>query len=174
MNVVIDFANLSLKDALDLAILIEEEAQERYQEFVQVLGARYTGDASDFFAEMVKNEAKHAAALMQRRKELFGDTPRSVSAEMIWDVEAPSQDRPRAFMSTRQALLISKESEQKAHAFFDAALKHVKDPAVKELFVELREEEAEHEQMVDALLAKVRGDDEPDQGDEDGDPPPQL
>ena len=26
----IDFANLSLKDALDLAILVEDEAQERY------------------------------------------------------------------------------------------------------------------------------------------------
>jgi len=29
----IDFASLSLKDALDLAVLVEEEARERYEEF---------------------------------------------------------------------------------------------------------------------------------------------
>ena len=29
----IDFRALSLKDALDLAVLIEQEAEERYEEF---------------------------------------------------------------------------------------------------------------------------------------------
>ena len=33
----IDFATLTLMDTLDLAILIEEEARDRYQEFVEQL-----------------------------------------------------------------------------------------------------------------------------------------
>ena len=37
MSVDIDFANLSIKDALDLAVLVEEEAEERYRELADNL-----------------------------------------------------------------------------------------------------------------------------------------
>ena len=45
----IDFSQLSAQDALDLAILIEEEAEERYQEFAHQMDVHHTPDAAGFF-----------------------------------------------------------------------------------------------------------------------------
>ena len=42
----IDFASLTLQDALDLAILIEEEAKERYEEFAENLSLHHTPEAA--------------------------------------------------------------------------------------------------------------------------------
>ena len=71
----IDFASLSLQDALDLAILVEEEAQERYLEFVDQMEQHHTPEAARFFAAMAKNEQKHGEELRARRRSLFGDAP---------------------------------------------------------------------------------------------------
>ncbi len=45
----IDFSTLSLMDALDIAILVEVEACERYELFNSQLGHRYPDDAADVF-----------------------------------------------------------------------------------------------------------------------------
>ena len=78
MAATIDFASLSLQDALDLAILVEEEAQERYLEFVDQMEQHHTPEAAKFFAMMARNEQKHGEELRARRHGLFGDAPRRV------------------------------------------------------------------------------------------------
>jgi len=167
--VAIDFSRLELKDALDLAILIEQEARERYETFSRIVGGRYAGDAADMFREMARNEAKHETQLAERRKTAFGDAPRVVSRGMFEDVEAPDVTKPRVFMSARQAMEVALQSEEKAWEFFDKALAHVKDPYVKVLFQELRGEEAQHAAMVRARLEKLPAG--PDLEEEDADEP---
>jgi len=152
----IDFANLSLMDALDLAILVEDEAQERYQEFAEQMEQHRTPEAAKFFRYMIENEAKHGRELSARRVQRFGDAPRSVSRAMIFDIEAPDYDAARAFMTPRQAMEAAMASEIKAHAFFVAALPSLKDAEVRALFEELRDEELEHQQLVQAELYKLR------------------
>jgi rubrerythrin len=167
----IDFRTLSLQDALDLAIAIEEEAKERYDEFVrQVGGGRYPGDASDMFRLMAGYEAKHGAELAERRRALFGSAPRSVTKEALDDVEAPDRGKPRVFMSARQAMEVALASEEKAHDFFDGALRYVTDANVKALFEELRGEEKEHIRLVRQRLEKLPPgpDVEEDEADEPG------
>src|SRR5512138_2222438 len=100
----LDFATLSLHDALDLAILIEEEARERYEEFAENLALHHTPDAARFFTTMAGNEAKHGADLLERRQALFGNAPRRVTRDQLWDVEAPGFDQPRMFMTAREAM----------------------------------------------------------------------
>ena len=78
MSADIDFTNLSIKDALDLAVLVEEEAEERYRELADNLEFHNTKDAAGFFRFMVTCEAKHGEELQTKRKELFGDEPVSV------------------------------------------------------------------------------------------------
>jgi rubrerythrin len=151
----LDFGKLDLRDALDLAILIEEEAGERYLEFAQQLENQHTAEAAEFFRTMVANEAKHGEELTERRRALFGQAPRRVDRSLLWDVEAPEYEQARAFMSHRQALHVALESERKARAFFAGALKHVKDSEVRTLFQELGEEEAVHERLVSAELSKL-------------------
>lgn len=148
----IDFRSLTLQDALDLAILIEDEARERYEQFARIVGGRYAGDASDMFKMMAANEAKHREELAIRRRKLFGDAPAQVSASQIYDVEAPDQGAPRVFMSARQAMEVALASEEKAYDFFTSALPRVTDPDVKALFLELQGEELKHQAHVKARL----------------------
>jgi rubrerythrin len=149
----LDFAALDLQDALDLAILIEEEARERYQQFQKLVGGRYKGDAADVFKLMAENEGKHHAELVARRTQLFKDARSRVDRAWIDDVEAPDRGKPRVFMGPRQAFEVALESEEKAHDFFAAALPHLKDPRVRALFEELKAEEAQHKKYIQKLLA---------------------
>jgi rubrerythrin len=151
----LDLSRISLKDALDLATLIEEEAHERYLELADQMDQHRTPDAARFFRFMAENEAKHGAELSERRRELFGDGPRDVRSTMIFDVEAPDYDEARAFMTARQALEIALRAEEKAHAFFVSALPHVKDPQVSTLFAELRDEEVHHQELVRRELLRL-------------------
>jgi rubrerythrin len=170
MSVDIDFANLSIKDALDLAILVEEEAEERYRELADNLEFHNTKDAAQFFRFMVTCEAKHGEELSAKRKELFGDQPVSVDRSMLWDVEAPGFETAKSFMTLQDALDVAMAAETKAFEFFDGALPEVSDPEVRELFTELRQEEVEHMQMVRDQMKKAPDGDGHDPADFADDP----
>jgi len=161
----IDLAALSLKDALDLAILVEDEAMERYQEFAFQMEQHRTPEAAKFFRYMIENEAKHGRDLRARRALDFRDEPSRITSAMIWDVEAPDYDAARAFMTPRRAMEAALASEIKAHAFFEGALASIQDPTVAALFLELRDEELQHQALVRAELAKLP----PDSGLDDED-----
>lgn len=151
----IDFKALSLKDALDLAVLIEQEAKERYEEFAAQMDQHRTPDAAKFFRYMAINEAKHGDELAARRAKLFGNAPSTVTRAMVFDVEAPDYDAARAFMSPWQAMQAALASEVKAHAFFVDAIPYVQDTEAKALFESLRDEEVEHWNLVKAEIAKL-------------------
>ena len=139
----IDFAALSLKDALDLAILIEEEARERYEDFTDQMVLHHTPDAARFFRFMAGNEEKHRAELTARRKELFGSEPSRVTRGMLFVVA----HRVRAPKAVR--------AEKKAWQFFAEATPRVADLRVQALFAELRDEEVHHQKLVLAELEKT-------------------
>jgi rubrerythrin len=148
----LDFTKLDLRDALDLAILIEEEAMERYEEFTRTVGGRYKGDALEIFRRMVFNERKHRDQLAQLRYSLFQDQPVRVTRDQIDNVEAPMKVKARYTMSAREALDVALDSEVKAHEYFTRAARESTDPKVTKLFSDLREEEAEHKAMIERLL----------------------
>ncbi len=155
MTTRLDFATLDLMDALDLAVLIEVEACERYKMFVTQLGHRFPGDASSVFASMAENEAKHGEELAKRRQTLFGDIPIRVSPDDLYDVEAPDYGAPRFNMSPLRAFEVALSSEQKAHDFYDQALAHITDPEIHALFIELRDEETDHVRMLREAMAAL-------------------
>ena len=151
----LDLSKLSLMDALDLAKLIEMEAHHRYRTFAAQLGSTGGYDAGAFFATMAQNEAKHGQELEARRKKLFGDTPARVTLDDLFDVEAPEMGSPRRGMSTVQAFDVGIAAEKKAYDFYDQALPGITNPEVRELFVELRDEETEHVELLQAEKAKL-------------------
>ncbi len=151
----IEFKSLGLKDALDLAILVEQEAQERYEEFAAQMDQHRTPEAAQFFRFMAKNEEKHRDDLAARRAELFGKAPATVRREQLFDVEAPEYDEVRAFMTQREALQAAFRAEKKAYTFFVQALPKISDAKVRTLFEELRAEEVQHQQLVLSELEKV-------------------
>ena len=151
----IDFQKLDLRDALDLAILIEEEAGDIYLEFAEQMENQHTDEAARFFRAMIQNEKKHGEELTERRLALFGGEPRRVDRSMLFNVEAPEYEKARAFMSRREALKVALDCERKAQAFFRGALEHVTNPEVKRLFEELADEEVHHEQLVALELSRL-------------------
>ena len=151
----VDFSKLTLMDALDLASLIEIEAFQRYTLFAEQIGRRYSNDAGSVFRSMADNEKKHGDQLVERRIALFGDTPPKVKLDDIFDVEAPDVGAPRWNMSQLKAFQVALASEKKAFEFYDQALPSVKQPDVKALFEELRDEEAEHIHMIETIIAKL-------------------
>ena len=155
MSTLLDLSKLSLKDALDLAKLIELEACHRYQMFASQLGRTGGYDAGAFFASMAENEGKHGQELEIRRKALFGDAAARLTLDDLFDVEAPEMGAPHAGMSTVQAFEVGLESEQKAYDFYDMALPGITDPEVVALFTELRDEELEHVEMLKEQMAKL-------------------
>jgi rubrerythrin len=155
MSTRLDYSKLSLMDAIDLAALIEIEAQKRYTQFAERLGSRDTGDAGAVFEAMAVNEGKHGEQLAERRLALFGDAPPTVKLDDIFDVEAPDFGAPSMGMSPLKAYRVALSSEKKAYAFYDLALRYVNHPDVKALFEELRGEEAEHVRMLEEIIARL-------------------
>ena len=151
----INFASLSLMDALDLAILIEDEARERYEEFVDQMEIHHTAEAGTFFRTMAGNETKHGQQLSDRRRALFQADPSRMNRSMLWDVEAPDYDTTRAFMTVRQAMEVALQCEIKAYDYFAQALRYVVDPDVRRLFEELRDEERVHQDLVRKEIEKL-------------------
>ena len=100
----------------------------------------------------------------------MASAPRTVTREMLYQVEAPDLGSPRVFMSARQALEVAAASERKAREFFEEALRHARDPEVRSLLAELRDEEVQHEALVRARLEQLpEGPDlEDDEADEPG------
>lgn len=178
MNLIkIKLEDLSLQDALDLAILVEQEAQERYEEFNRQIGSSRSGDAGEFFSQMARNEAQHGAELKKKRTELFGNLSTRMSLEKLYqyqNIEAPEFDRAHSFMSTKQALLIALDCEQKAFDFFDRAAHLVQDESVRSLFNELKQEELHHLRMVKSIIDRTIEDEQPEVEKENVDEPSGL
>jgi rubrerythrin len=170
MTTRLDLSKITLMDALDLAALIELEARKRYTEFADSLGSRGVDDAGAVFRSMAINESKHCEEIAERRLALFGDKPPKVTLDDIYDVEAPEFGDVRWNMSVLKAYQLALFSEQKAFAFYDEALDHVNQPDVKTLFEELRDEEAEHVNMLVKIIANLPPSAEVEMEDEDYDP----
>lgn len=170
MSTRLDLSKLSLMDALDLASLIELEAKRRYTEFAESLGSRGGDDAGAVFRSMAVNETKHCDEIAERRLKLFGEQPAKVTLDDIFDVEAPDFGEVRWNMSAFKAYRLALYSEQKAFAFYDEALEYVKQPDVRALFEELRDEEAEHVNMLVKIIANLPPEAEVELEDEDDDP----
>ncbi len=170
MNANLDLASLGLQDALDLAILVEDEAQERYLELADQMEQHHTAEAAKFFRTMAGNEQRHGDALRARRRSLFGDAPGRVGRSLLWEGEAPGYDEVRVYMSARQAMETALRAEVKAHAFFVEALPRVEDPEVRKLFQELREEEVLHQALVREAMRGIPGEPPGDPADYEDEP----
>jgi rubrerythrin len=163
----IDFSQLDLKEALDIAILVELEAFERYTLFTEQLGHRYPEDAASVFRMMASNEKKHADELTEQRQSLFGDAPVSINSDSLFDVEAPEIGSPQWNMSPFKAFQLVLSSEKKAYQFYDDAISYVKDAKVQTLFSNLRDEEADHVRMIEEFIAGLPPEAHVDLEDED-------
>jgi erythrin-vacuolar iron transport family protein len=152
----INFAALDLRGAFDLAIMIEEDAELRYQEFARYLGDRDEHGAAAVFRAMAINEAKHRSELYQRRRLKFHRDPRiEISVLEPGEGEAPEPGELTPSMTARDALEVALRAEIRAYEFYASAIPYVTDPEVRAFFEELKEEETEHQEMLREKIAAI-------------------
>jgi len=155
MGPFINYAELDLRGAFDLAILIEEDAQLRYEELSRKLGNDPEG-AGDVCRMMARNEARHRSELEARRRVLFAMEPTRIDISVIdeW-AETPGTDDGDLPSRAREALEMALEAERRAHAFYKEAIPNLVDPGVRAFFQELMNEEAEHQELLSRKLAEL-------------------
>jgi rubrerythrin len=165
----VDLSALDLCAAVDLAIVIEDEARQRYEQLAGQVGGRYPGDASEVFQAMADVQRMHTAHLAKRRRQVFGDAPPHFDETVVCDLEAPSHGAVRVFMGPRDALAAAMEAEARAVEFYDEAAALVRDPAAKVFLEGQREEDFDHWQALEAWMAAAPPG--PDLEEDEADPP---
>ncbi len=144
----LDFSKLSGTDTLDMAIAIEDEAELYYEQLAEWVGTQRR-DVADFFKRMAVRERRHKEQIKAQRLRLYGEAPTSDAHKVSWAVEMPDFYKVPDDVTLAQAFDIAMESESRAHEFYDGAIDYVTDTTVEELFIGLRQAEAEHQRLLE-------------------------
>jgi rubrerythrin len=151
----LDFSKLDAMDALDLAVFVEAEAAEAYEQLAGFMDAQGEGDAADFFRRMIRLERLHGEQVAALRRELFGDTPARYTHNIAWEVEVPDVDSLGATVDLRRAYEIALGAETRAHDFYAGAVEYARNDKVEELLDGLRKAELEHQRILREEMAKL-------------------
>jgi rubrerythrin len=145
MGIDIDFSKLNPQDVLDMAMQVEEEAQENYEQLARWMASDGKEEVEKFFLKMANLERLHHDQIAAQRLEMFGDSePRRSSTWVVWEVEQPDYDDIDADVSLERAFELAMDAERRAGEYYAGALEYTSEPRVIELFKKLRDAETEH------------------------------
>lgn len=155
MPIEIDFAKVSPVGVLDVAIAAEQEAEEHYDALVERMQRQGNDAAAAFFRRMAGLEELHRNQVADRRRQLFGDAPPDLEHRFPWAVEVPDDRAVDGQLTLRDALEVSLAAEKRAYEYYDGAIAYVTDEQTETLFVELRDAELGHQQMLQRELDRL-------------------
>lgn len=156
MGLQLDWSMLDAMDFLDMAIQVEVEAEDHYNELITWLKDTASPEALDFFEKMAVREARHRDQIKAKRDELFGDTPSRYPDWVPWEVEAPeSWEHVDAAMDLGKALEMSLKMESNARDYYASAIDYARDTQVEDILVGLRAAEEEHVRLVQSEIDKL-------------------
>ncbi|RLB37059.1 MAG: rubrerythrin [Deltaproteobacteria bacterium] len=148
MALEMDFSRLDGQDALDIAIVIEDEAQVAYEHLADWVAGDGNTEAAEFFKRMAVREKRHKEEITARRAELFGDSPPRYDDAAPWEAEVPDYEALGRKVSLEEAFNVAMGAETRAHDFYAGALEYIEEPKIAELFDWLRKAELEHQRML--------------------------
>jgi rubrerythrin len=157
MALQVDFSRLDQQDVLDLAIQVEQEAEDSYLQLADWVGSDGNREASEFFTRMAGFEARHRQQLVSRRQELFGGAPPRHSDKAAWEVEQADYDRIGRAVGLEQAFELGMEAERRAGQYYSEAVAYASDPKVVELFRALAKAEEDHLRMLQSQRDRTFG-----------------
>ncbi|HET9596430.1 MAG TPA: ferritin family protein [Anaeromyxobacteraceae bacterium] len=151
----IDLGPIDTRTALDLAIMVEEDAIVRYTELARLIGDD-PGGAGDVCRDMAAKEQEDRDRLAARRAALRGGGPPRIDVSAA-DVPGEASDgwgeAPPA--TARAALERALAGERRAEAFYAALAGRASDPDARALLSELRAEEAHHADLLARKIARL-------------------
>ena len=157
MALQVDFSRLDAQDVLDLAIQVEDEAKENYEQLASWMETDGKQEVAKFFVKMAGLEQLHRDQLTAQRQELFGDTPPRHSDRAVWQVEQPDYDEIGRDLTVQKAFDLSIDAERRAGKYYAEALEYASDPQVIQLFESLRDAEHEHLRLLEQQKVRICG-----------------
>src|SRR4051812_47595578 len=149
-----NFADLSEREVLAVAIAAEEEDSRIYMSFAEDLAARYP-DSAKIFEEMAEEERGHRHRLLGMYEQRFGphlppirreDVKGFLRRRPIWLTKNLPLDTIRKIVETM---------ELQAEHFYVKAAEQAEDVGVRRLLGDLAEEEKGHEQLAVRLTDEI-------------------
>jgi rubrerythrin len=149
-----NFADLTEREVLAVAISSEEEDSRIYMTFAEDLRERYPGSAK-IFEEMAEEERGHRHRLLELYQQRFGEHLPPIRRE---DVRGFLRRRPIWLTKNLPLDTIRREvetMEQQAEAFYAKAAEQAQDVGVRRLLGDLAEEEKGHENLAAKLTGEM-------------------
>src|SRR5246500_180474 len=149
-----NFADLTEREVLAVAIASEEEDSRIYMSFAEDLAERYP-DSAKIFEEMAEEERGHRHRLLELYEQRFGAHLPPIRRE---DVRGFLRRRPIWLTKTLPLDTIRKEvetMEQQAEEFYAKASELADDVGVRRLLGDLAEEEKGHEKLATKLTDEI-------------------
>jgi rubrerythrin len=162
-----EFSSLTAREALHVAIFIEQRNADIYSQFAELFEGFKDPESVDVaaaFWDMANEERRHGTELQERYADRYGPEPCLITEEEIREaVELPKFQSGDIFAITRaqvsrvpsrQALELALAAENSALKFYTRLAEMTDDDELRELYEELAGDESEHTK---ALLRKIRG-----------------
>ena len=149
-----NFADLTEREVLAVAISSEEEDSRIYMTFAEDLRERYP-DTAKIFEEMAEEERGHRHRLLENYEQRFGPHLPPIRRE---DVKGFLRRRPIWLTKNLSLETIRKEvetMEMQAERFYAKAAEKAEDVGVRRLLGDLAEEEKGHENLAAKLTGEI-------------------
>ena len=149
-----NFADLTEREVLAVAISSEEEDGRIYMTFAEDLKERYP-DSARMFEEMAEEERGHRHRLLELYEQRFGPHLPPIRRE---DVKGFLRRRPIWLTKNLPLEAVRKEvetMEQQAAQFYARASEQAEDVGVRRLLGDLAEEEKGHENLATRLTGEI-------------------
>jgi erythrin-vacuolar iron transport family protein len=149
-----NFADLTEREVLAVAISSEEEDSRIYMSFAEDLTERYP-DSAKVFEEMAEEERGHRHRLLELYEQRFGAHLPPIRRE---DVKGFLRRRPIWLTKNLSLDTIRKEVETmelQAERFYAKASERAEDVGVRRLLGDLAEEEKGHEKLAAKLTGEI-------------------
>jgi erythrin-vacuolar iron transport family protein len=149
-----NFADLSEREVLAVAISAEEEDSRIYMAFAEDLKERYP-DSAKLFEEMAEEERGHRHMLLEMYEQRFGQHLPPIRRD---DVKGFLRRRPIWLTKNLSLDTIRKEVETmefQAERFYVKAAERAQDVGVRRLLGDLAEAEKNHERTAERLTDQI-------------------
>jgi rubrerythrin len=164
-----EFASLTAQEALHVAIFIEERNAELYQQYAELFAEFKDPDSLEIaqvFWDMASEERGHGTMLQERYFERYGTQACVVTEEDICELlEVPRLESGELFAISRgkgaiaprkAALQVALEAEESAMRYYSQLLNHTSDRALRAMYAELANFEADHTEFLQRKLNEVK------------------
>ncbi|MGY6587470.1 MAG: ferritin-like domain-containing protein [Wenzhouxiangella sp.] len=155
------------------AVVLEDEAAERYDELADAMDNHNNAEVAALFRKMAGYSRLHRAEAVDHARQHAGGLPPLKSWEFHWpDDESPESANltlSHYLMTPHQALELALQAECSARDFYAGVAERSELPAIVELAREFAEEEGEHAEALEVWLKRFPK--TQDDWDHDPDPP---